>query len=130
MNQVFIKSGKDIMFALVRKPENAEAPPTVLLLPGLAQSACDIDYFMSAVSGELVRCGCRTIQLDLCGHGDSYGDFCQTDIKRIQTNIKDAVEHILNTYQSRLYIVLRGIMSNIVLNTPHLCGVSGWVCIN
>src|SRR5690554_7464647 len=114
INQVFLKSyNSHIMCILKSKYSISEVKGVAVLLPGFSQNASDIDYFLTNLSNELNSQGYATIQVDLYGHGDSYGHLSDLDVQIVEYNILSVYEYAKKLYNDKPIIgISRGIYGN------------------
>lgn len=131
-NQIYIKSADTYIMCIVKvKCPVKEIRGAAILVPGFSESACDIDYFMTRLSNELNEQNYLTVQVDLFGHGDSYGDLSNLSIEIIRDNILSVYEYIIHSWKLlTVWGIARGFYGNIFCEKSFTTRFSGIICIN
>lgn len=132
ISQIYVKSA-DTYILCVEKTEyrRKDIVGVVVLLPGFSQSACDVDYFMTTLANELIRLGYITIQVDIYGHGDSYGDLSELSIEIVETNILSVYKYIKMTWKDKvIFAVSRGFYGNLLSTESISNKFEKIICIN
>lgn len=132
LNQFYIKSDGNHILCISKLDDMIlEKKGVIVLVPGFSQSKSDIDYFMSRLGNNLVRMGYIVVQIDLYGHGDSYGDLSTISWNKIICNLKD-IYFYLQEHFNRLPIKLctRSIYGNVVLTSDLRDLYERVICLN
>ena len=116
INQIYVNSTDSYIICTIRASFHiSEIKGAVLLIPGFSQSMCDIDYFMTKLANMLNDQGYATMQIDICGHGDSYGDLAVLNCETVKKNIASAYEYLKEWCNRKPIIgVARGLYANIL----------------
>lgn len=133
INQFFLASaGSHILCTVKSACHIDEVKGFVLLLPGFSQSSSDIDYFLTNLSNELNLLEYGTVQIDLFGHGDSYGKLPKLNLKIIEDNILSVYSYISEELciNKPIIGVARGIYANILSNERISNKFDKTICIN
>ena len=132
ISQIYIKSVGTYILCMERVGCKMKEPEgVVVLLPGFSQSCCDIDYFMTNLANELIQMDYVTIQVDLCGHGDSYGELSELSINVIEENIICVYEYVKRTWMNKpIFAVARGFYGNLLYTKSLSEKFEKIICIN
>lgn len=132
LNQIYLNSGDTYIMCFVKQKSSIEVSKgCVVLLPGFGESANDVDYFMTRLSNKLSQENYITIQVDLYGHGDSYGDVSDLNLDIIEGNIKSVYDYARNICENKDVIcIARGLYGNILNQKKFSNLFSRIICIN
>ena len=131
-NQLYIKSaGTHIMCVMKSMCCLKDIKGAVILVPGFSQSSCDVDYFMTNLSNALNEKRYLTLQVDLYGHGDSYGDLSSINLQILRDNILSVIKYINNSRANMpIWGITRGIYGNLFCEDIIAYKLSGVICVN
>lgn len=132
ISQIYIESGDTYIMCVVKAAhEIDQIKGAALLIPGFSQSASDIDYFMTNLSNRLNQQGYLTVQIDIFGHGDSYGDLANLSVKIIEENIIAAYTYINSIIREKpIFAISRGFYGNLLGENDRMKIFSKTICIN
>lgn len=132
ISQLYLKSGYTHIMCILRSIyEMHLTKGVVILIPGFSQSSSDIDYFMTNLSNVLNRQGYVTVQVDIYGHGDSYGDLSELTVRIMQDNVISVYEYVKSVFNDKpIYAISRGFYGNLLCDENLSIGFSKMICIN
>lgn len=130
ISQNYVPCGDYCLFSVIKLPHKCPSKGSVLLLPGLGESKCDLDYFLTNLSDTLVENGYNTLQLDLYAHGDSPGEFEQLSSCIIADNIRSAIKYIREQTSHLPFVICRGIISEFMSDQSLMEEIKGLITIS
>lgn len=130
LTQIYFNSVNSYILGVLNMKNGKMCKGIAILISGFAQSKSDIDYFMTRLSARLVEANYGTLQIDLYGHGDSWGEFEEVTGERIIYNVSDAIKYIEKMFgEIPKFVIARGVYGNIIANSS-LSSLYEVVCIN
>ncbi len=84
-----------------------------ILLPGFSHPMCDMDYFMSKLARKLSNENIFVVQVDLSGHGDSFGAFDEVNLKTIEEDILSLIAYYKFKFTGKLIFISRGLFATL-----------------
>ena len=101
--------GRNRLFAIIHHPAANVKNQCILMISGVSLPMCDIDYFMSRFARHLCRQGFHVMQMDIRGHGDSYGNLEDVTIDTIREDMSEGINFLRDSQLGNVYIVSRGL---------------------
>lgn len=108
------------LFILDYIPEINIKQSGFIILPGLGENLCDLDYFMKNIATDIYLNGYRVIQIDLYGHGESEGTFKELKRERIIDNLIDCINYLKLEEINCINIISRGITTSFIIQSAKI----------
>lgn len=102
------------LFGICHIPHNIKSNVAAILIAGLVQPMCDIDYFMSRLARRLCEQGVFVFQIDFFGMGDSSGFLVNVTYQTLLEDIHNSIKYVQDQGFKNIFCVSRGIMASLL----------------
>jgi len=113
MEHFFLEYKEELLYVVLHYPKTKEVKGAFVLLAGLGENLCDLDYFMKYLASDLAENGFLVLQVDLVGHGESTGIFSDICNERIIEETLFCISILKDKGYENIGLICRGYLSNL-----------------